>query len=611
MDYRTPLVLLVVGACLCGLTDGFGRGAPASTCFTRYPKHGEAAQTVDSPFVVQLSPDVYTPGQTVNVVISQASANPTRQFVGFMIGAFRASDQPGVTEEVIGEFTTVPDDKVQVFSCFPGYKNFATHKNTDQVPRVTLTWTAPDVNVGNLTLRATIVENFKTFWTGLEFPLPVSGAVSEPVETPEYQVVPVRSIVSDVKFQGCGTTKGCLFYPDNCNGPDCDAAISFEYRESSDDFVVEMVSNKAEDYISVAFSQDDKMGDDETVSCVSQGGEMSVQHGWNPKRYNELLLNRYITETEISQSDGRLQCRFVLPRVTYVYQIDQAAVPLTYTNRTYDRNLNWHLHLAWGRAYPGSNVLSRHNDAPVVTEKRVNLKVAEIYQGLTVPVLVQAHAAVMLVAWIFLTGLVTVLSRHYKDWLSEKRVGGTKVWFQLHRGVAILVFLLTVIGIILVFAHFGPGIQEAADPHAYVGLTVTALVSLQVIGGALRPGFDNSLRPVFNWAHWFLGQASHILAGITMFLAFDISYLRSEVREFGFAVLGVWVAVQLAWHVGFEILKCRQKDSSSDSYEFKVTEGVSEGQQGSKSSLHSILLVIYAVMLAAICVAAIVAFLSQ
>lgn len=32
-------------------------------------------------------------------------------------------------------------------------------------------------------------------------------------------------------------------------------------------------------------------GHDETVSCVSNAGLVSVQHGWNPHYYNERLFN--------------------------------------------------------------------------------------------------------------------------------------------------------------------------------------------------------------------------------------------------------------------------------------------------------------------------------
>ena len=64
-----------------------------------------------------------------------------------------------------------------------------------------------------------------------------------------------------VDLDSCGSTKGCLLYPTHCTGSDCIAAASFLYRADSDDFMVELMSNTAaaENYISVAFSQDKTM----------------------------------------------------------------------------------------------------------------------------------------------------------------------------------------------------------------------------------------------------------------------------------------------------------------------------------------------------------------
>ena len=68
--------------------------------------------------------------------------------------------------------------------------------------------------------------------------------------------------MKDVDFLGCGQTSTCQFVPNNCRGAGCDVGVSFTYRETSDDFVVEMVSKKPADYVSLAFSEDKQMGGD-------------------------------------------------------------------------------------------------------------------------------------------------------------------------------------------------------------------------------------------------------------------------------------------------------------------------------------------------------------
>ena len=52
-----------------------------------------------------------------------------------------------------------------------------------------------------------------------------------------------------------------------------------------------------------------------------------------------------------------------------------------------------------------------------------------------------------------------------------------------------------------------------AEVHSYLGIALMAASTLQVLAGMLRPGLGSSVRPVFNWGHWFMGKASHILAG--------------------------------------------------------------------------------------------------
>lgn len=45
-----------------------------------------------------------------------------------------------------------------------------------------------------------------------------------------------------------------------------------------------------------------------------------------------------------------------------------------------------------------------------------------------------------------------------------------------------------------------------------------------------------------------------VFSAASMFLAYDIDYIITDMRNFGTAVLSVWVAVQLLWHIVFEIL---------------------------------------------------------
>jgi len=328
------------------VAQGYGSGAPTDTCWTRYPKHhGTGTQTSRCPYVINTDSDTYTPGQVITFTVMDSTSSLT--FSGLEIGVFRSgSSVAGNTEEIVGEFIQLPEDKMKSFDCFPGNKNMATHKNNAQVNRVQLQWKAPEHNVGNLTVRATVLADFVTYWTREEKSLNIDASVSDPVINTSYPVPVMTSLVGGVDLDGCGDTKGCLLYPAPCTGKDCVIAASFTYRSDTDDFLFEMLADtsSAENYISIAFSADEKMGEDETISCVAQGGEMSVQQGYNPSLWNDRLLTRYLSDMEIQQSDGRLQCRFVLSRASVVYRIDETTSEVS--NVTFDLDEPWYVQLA-------------------------------------------------------------------------------------------------------------------------------------------------------------------------------------------------------------------------------------------------------------------------
>ncbi|BFZ01457.1 hypothetical protein BsWGS_04496 [Bradybaena similaris] len=588
---------LAILACIYWV-EGYPSGAPASTCFTRYPKHkGQGTETTPCPIRITFSSPSYTLGGEVIVTVEDPNPNK-RWFAGIQMAAFRDS---GNQEEIVGQFISYPTEKLKTLTCFGGFQNMITHKKRSKVQNLKITWKAPTDHVGNVTFKATIVANFETFWTDVKASLPSANQDIATIKSPLHKAVDLKLFVQDVDFSGCGENKGCFLHPRHCTGENCIAAVGYQYRQVTDDYLFEMYTTAAANWISLGFSHDQLMSQDETISCVANSGIISVQHGLNPLYYNERLLTRFLSDVEIRQSDGRLQCRFVLPKVSSAYIINQTSNVLDYTNVTFNKEQDWHLMLAWGKAMPASNVLAKHVVMPPVTCSKVNLKEVAVHRGTSFPALVRVHGALMIIAWIFFGGIITVVSRHYRGWLPKVTLLGTKVWFQVHRELAILVLILTITGIIAIFAQYGAIIRQFAIPHAYVGLAVVAAVSIQALAGALRPGIDHKMRYLFNWGHRFLGQITHILAAVTMFLAFDIQYFSKEQKIFGVAVLSVWVAVQLMWHIAFEILACEglPLGSSKDS----------SRKDDDKSSLLTILFIVYVITLAGLCTAALLAFL--
>jgi hypothetical protein len=367
------------------LVDGYPSGAPASTCWTRYPKHkGIGTQTSACPIHITFSSATYTTGAEITVTIEDP--NPAKQwFGGVQIAAFRDT---GNQEEIVGQFVNFPTDKLKTLSCFGGEKNMITHRQGGQVQGLNLTWRAPSENVGNLTFKATIVANFETFWTRVEGKLLSAVQDAALIMPPKYPGIVARQMVEEVDLSTCGDTKACFLHPRHCSGANCLVGVSFQHRPATDDYQFELYSTTGENYISLGFSDDLIMGEDETITCTGSSGQISIQHGRNPAYYNDRMITRFLSQLEVRQSDGRLHCRFVLPKETSAFAQDKN------TTIIYNRDQDRHLMLAWGKTMKASDVLSKHKDMPVTTCSKVNMKSTDIYRGSSFPVLVRVHGKV-------------------------------------------------------------------------------------------------------------------------------------------------------------------------------------------------------------------------
>ncbi|XP_025095480.1 putative ferric-chelate reductase 1 homolog isoform X2 [Pomacea canaliculata] len=554
-----------------------------------FPKHGAVEkQLLPSPFFISLSSNTYTPGQVITVELT--STNGTL-FRGLQVKATRSQ---GNSERAVGSFMVSHDNKTKAFTCDGSYKSMATHANAADVKRVVLKWTAPRENIGDIVFLATIVEKFDTIWYGIKSTL----RTASPSNLVEQSKLPeLNSSMDDVDFSSCGSEKSCFLYPRYCKSSDCLAAASF--RHVDDMFLQFELMAKNVSYISIGFSEDVKMGGDETISCTADGGVLSVQHGANPKQFNDRMVRDQLSNLRIKQADGIIMCSFTRPVMAVTRTVNQSAPDLQFVEKVFDLSKEYHVMLAWGTVKLGTDVINKHVDLPVVTDRKVNFQGKDIYRGSSLPLEVRAHAGLMALAWIVLAGITTAMSRYYKDWFGERLLLGTKVWFQLHRAAAISTVLFASIGLIIIFVYLN-GLVTKELNHVAVGLTVTSLMVIQIIGGLARPDPKSSCRPVFNWLHRISGFSAHILSAAAMYLAFNIRFVSRVMRDFGVAILTGWVAVQIVWTIVFELKRCCPPKTTDKNRVLSVKEVL--------KSVDTILLVAYCLSLLVVWAATISSF---
>lgn len=77
-----------------------------------------------------------------------------------------------------------------------------------------------------------------------------------------------------------------------------------------------------------------------------------------------------------------------------------------------------------------------------------------------------------------------------------------------HRFFMILTWSMTIAAFVIIFVELGEWSSETI--HASLGLATTILVFIQPFMAAARPHPGAPRRSLFNWMHWFVGNAAHI-----------------------------------------------------------------------------------------------------
>lgn len=109
-NHHRIAVLAATLAVLCILwtVEGYESGAPALTCRTMIPGHGEAAQTSAAPY--RIIPSENATSSRVRITLTAPKVND--YFIGFLIEA----RVPRSGENAVGSFIQVPQDS-QTLDC--------------------------------------------------------------------------------------------------------------------------------------------------------------------------------------------------------------------------------------------------------------------------------------------------------------------------------------------------------------------------------------------------------------------------------------------------------------------------------------------------------------
>ena len=178
-------------------------------------------------------------------------------------------------------------------------------------------------------------------------------------------------------------------------------------------------------------SNDDKMGEDTVIGCVSAGGKVEALLSWNDGRNNVPMIEKFgnVVLLNGSNVDGDLYCQLQID--TYI----EVSPPLAGAkSRHYDLSLGeYYVLLASGHTLP-SGQLSYHADMRLVSGHRVSMaRVAQV-QGKE-ELLVKCHSMIMVIVWLGCAGSGIILARYYKHTWRDADCCGQAQWFIWHRSV--------------------------------------------------------------------------------------------------------------------------------------------------------------------------------
>ena len=125
--------------------------------------------------------------------------------------------------------------------------------------------------------------------------------------------------------------------------------------------------------------------------------------------------------------------------------------------------------------------------------------------------------------------------------------------------------LLTVAAMVVIVIEVGVHPLQiehlSKNAHPVIGLICVILAIIQPIMAAFRPHPGDSGRKLFNWAHWGVGNAAHVLGICAIFLAGSLSKANLGSTEWWSWLLLGYVIFHVLTHLIFSVLWARAENS--------------------------------------------------
>ncbi|XP_060685901.1 putative ferric-chelate reductase 1 isoform X2 [Hemiscyllium ocellatum] len=553
MRRHTWFLLFSIAATFPVYVLGYSNGEVESACASMRPSHGgNTAQSTDAPYQIIANSSRFNPGDIIQVTLR---SNPGTIFKGFLLEARAAGSS---SQTPLGTFTQSPED-AQLLDCpIDGttYRSSAvSHRSASNKIEIIVNWIASDT--GNIQFRATFVQSFSTFWMNVRSETIERSGSNVP---PSTMTTPLNTITlsQGISSNGCGSTKFCFSNPAQCNpASDPNCFFMSSTPKGSQGLQFEM-SGRSTGYISIGFSDDQLMGNDDIYICgMDVSGNIQVQRAYSTGRVRPRIepLGE-VDNMTVANENGIIQCTFVTRN--NISTVQRAA------------NNQYYLFFAYGPSARGRITL--HSEIPFISTEKVDVTVVQLIGGNNNrSILIRTHAALMLIAWMTVGSIGMIIAKFLKCLGGQKKILGKNLWFQLHWTLMILTVVLTIIGFVLAFVQV-KGWSANAGAHPVLGCIVMGLSLIQPTVAFCRPSPDHKRRFIFNTFHACMALVIKILAVATLFLGFKL--IGGSENSWMVKVLGGFVGWGVLNYILFCICCCCKGKASYIKCQKKVEPNV-------------------------------------
>ncbi|KAK6484706.1 putative ferric-chelate reductase 1 [Huso huso] len=513
MGKQDLFIFLLISCNFMGVS-GYPNGLVTDSCINMTPLHGGAnAQTSAAPFSVTASKTTYSPGDQITVTLQAKSGT----FQGFLLQARQIGGGAAV-----GSFTITDPTNTRGLNCNAD-NSAVSHMSSSDKSQIQATWNAPKSGTGNVEFRATFVKSKLIFWVQVKSsqvsfntitpasPAPASPAPASPApvsSAPASSSFNPSSSLVLISSTGCGTNKTCFSNPAGCNAAtnaDCYFMSSASPQGGSDGIQFE-ISGKSNGYISIGFSDDTEMGNDDIYICgQDRNGNIQVQHAFSTGRSTPTIIpleNVYNIAT--SFNNGIIKCSFITRNAISTQQ--RAA------------NTSYYIFMANGQTNGGA--IQYHPLRPFITEDKVNLLGSQLASGnANRPAIIKTHGALMLIAWMTTGSIGMISARYFKQVSKGKQILGKDIWFQAHVFLMLLTVAATITAFVLAFVSVR---GWSGGAHPVIGCIVMGLALIQPLIAVFRCAPDSKRRIVFNLVHAINALVIKVLAVISIFLGLQL-----------------------------------------------------------------------------------------